>query len=410
MAGIGAISVTEVARTPHTWSTSVTDRWLWGARDRVSPSAEWARPRRGPHPPRAPPPDALAETMLLPVDPPDWMADTRALGEALRAGGYRARAVAQAIGIIAWNGRQMDGRWWERANCAEGTFGDRVELLLRGGRLPEERARAALPEVAWAAGLLDSRADGVALDGTIVPLESDLVWTDTPARAFRGNDGLFLPDSTTLAVRRCLPSEPVARHLDLGSGGGAVAARAARSAAETVALDINPRAGLGCHRTAALSGLANVRPFTGGCAEAPALGRFDRVSFVLPLLVPWSGLAAAPVHTVAADGGLLREVLESLPALLAPGGLAVLYTQAWAGSRHPDGGVRATLDGAFGARAWRGAYWWDYEGQSPVGPLRAGILAVRADRSRGWAEAPLDAVDVGVDDWWPDLARVLGEG
>jgi SAM-dependent methyltransferase len=348
--------------------------------------------------------------MLLPVDPPDWMADTRALGAALRAGTYRPRAVAQAIGIIAWNGKQMDGRWWERANCAEGVLGDQVELLLRGGRISSERARAALPEAAWSARLLDEGPEGVTLDGTIVPLEFDLVWTDTPTRAFTGNDGLFLPDSTTLAVRRCLPSDPVARHLDLGSGGGGVAARAARSALETIALDINPRAGLGCHRTAALSGLPNIRPYTGAGAEACTLGTFDRVSFVLPLLVPWSGLAAAPVHTVAEDRNLLREVLELLPTLLAPGGLAVLYTQAWAGDRFPGGGVRDTLAAAFGSRPWRGAYWWDYEGPSPIGPLRAGILAVRADRTRGYVEAPLDAVDVGVDDWWPGLARLLGEG
>ncbi|MDP2313122.1 MAG: hypothetical protein Q8P41_09480 [Pseudomonadota bacterium] len=347
--------------------------------------------------------------MLLAVEPPDWMADTRALGAALRAGGYRARPVAQAIGIIAWNGRQMDSRWWERTNCAEGIFGDQVELLLRGGRLSPERARAALPEVAWRSSVLDVAPEGVSLDGTIVPLEADLVWTDTPRRAFQGNDGLFLPDSTTLAVRRCLPSEPVGRHLDLGSGGGAVAARAARSAGETVALDINPRAALGCHRTAALSGLTNVRAYTGAGAEACALGTFDRVSFVLPLLVPWSGLGAAPVHTVAADGGLLREILEILPTLLARGGLAILYTQAWAGGHHPGGGLRTTLDRAFGARSWRGAYWWDYEGPSPVGTLRAGILAVRADGPRAWVEAPLDAPDVGVDDWWPGLARLLGE-
>ncbi len=343
--------------------------------------------------------------MLHPVPEPAWYAATVALGAAIREGVYRPRAVAQAIGIIAWNGAQMDSRWWERANCAEGVLGDQVELLLRGGALSVERIRAALPAAAWEADCLEATEGGLRLTGTIVPLESDLVWTDTVARAFTGNDGLFLPDSTTLAVRRCLPGTPVARHLDVGSGGGAVAARAARSARETVAVDLNPRAGEGCHRTAALSGLHGVRPYTGLCRDAHTLGRFDRVSFVLPLLVPWSGLGPAPVHTLANDGGLLTEVLAQLPALLVPGGLAVLYTQEFAGSQ----GLRAALNDAFGARSWRGAFAWDYAGVTAAGPLRAGILAVRADAARGWEEVPLDAPDVGVDDWWGWVAAVLGE-
>jgi SAM-dependent methyltransferase len=343
--------------------------------------------------------------MLHAVEPPRWMAATAEFGAALRAGGYRPRQVAQAIGIIAWNGPQMDGRWWERANCAEGAFGDQVELLLRAGLLSVGRARAALPPTAWAAECLVEDDDGVRLAGTIVPMEGDLLWTDTAARAFKGDDGLFLPDSTTLAVRRCLPSVPVGRHLDLGSGGGAVAARAARSAGETIALDINPRAGAGCHRTAALSGLTTIRPFTGSGGEAGALGTFDRVSFVLPLLVPWTGFGAAPVHTLASDGGLLAQVVRLLPALLCHGGLAVFYTQGWVGPER----VRDVLGQAFGARPWRGAFCWDYEGPTLAGPLRSGILAVRADVARGWEEAPLDPADVGVDDWWPWLARVLGE-
>jgi SAM-dependent methyltransferase len=343
--------------------------------------------------------------MLQLVERPPWMDATAAVGDALRAGGYHARAVARAIGIIAWNGAQMDGRWWERSNCAEGVFGDRVELLLRGGTLSGERAARALPSAAWEAELLEADGAGVRLGGTIVPLEGDLVWTDAPRRAFTGDDGLFLPDSTTLAVRRCLPAIPVARHLDLGSGGGAVAARAARSAGETVCVDINPRGGSGCWRTAALSRLPGVRPYTGEGRDACTLGTFDRVSFVLPLLVPWTGFGAAPVHTLAADRGLLAEIIGLLPRLLAPGGLVVFYTQAWAGGH----ALRQVLDDAFGARSWRGAFWWDYEGVTAAGPLRAGILAIRADAARGWVEAELDAPDVGVDDWWPRLAGVLGE-
>lgn len=341
--------------------------------------------------------------MLVPVPAPPWMAATAALGAALRGGLYPPRAAAQAIGIIAWNGHQLDEQWWARPNHAEGAFGDRVELLLRAGTLPPDRARAALPSAAWDAGMIEEHPAGARLTGTIMPMEGDLLWSDTPRRAFSGDDGLFLPDSTTFALRCCLPTEPAARHLDLGSGGGAVAARAARFATETVAVDINPRAGPGCHRTAALSGVT-IQPWTGGCEEAASLGAFDRVTFVLPLLVPWEGFGPAPVHTLAAETTLLRTVLELLPALLAPGGLAILYTQDHAGAAS----VRDTLAMAFGSRQWRGAFWWDYQGVTAAGPLRAGILAVLADRGRGWSDTPRPAYRVGDDGWWPGLEEALG--
>ncbi|MCK6520740.1 class I SAM-dependent methyltransferase [Myxococcota bacterium] len=336
--------------------------------------------------------------------PPTWMTDTRRVGEALRGSAFRPRAVANALGVLAWSGPALDGLWWQRKNLADGLLGAQIELLVRGGRVPTASAHEAFDARAWRAGILEDNAEGTVSTGLVLPLECDLVWTDRPERAFQGQTGVFMPDSTSLALRRALPSEPVARHLDLGSGGGAVAVRAARWAEETLALDVNPRGADAVYRTAALSGV-RMSPVTGDARELSALGRFDRVSFVFPLLVPWDGLTTAPLHTIAESASLLVDVLNAVVEQLAPGGLCLFYVQDFAGARSlPD-----AIDAAFRGRSWRGAFWWDYIGETQAGPLRSGLLAIRADAGAGWRDEQNEAPDMGCDDWWPYLAPLLGE-
>lgn len=325
------------------------------------------------------------------------------LGVALRRVGYLPRPVAQSLGILAWNGPQMDGEWWERPVSGTRPLDLLVRFFIRGEPLDEEAFLALLPEIEGT-GLTERQTGGQLLSsGTLLPLEEDLIWGDRGDRAFSIADALFLPDSTTLAMRRFLPRSPVQRHLDLGSGSGGVAARAARSAEEVIALDLNPRALLGCDRTAALSGLNNLSSHTAPLAEAAGFGRFDRISFVLPLLMPWVGQQVADIHTHAATPALLAELLDLLPELMAPGALALFYAQDWVGTE----GVEARLRRAFGARAVSGAFCWDYEGMSVHGPLRSGIFAVRADRGPHWAEAPNQLPALGNEDWWPTMATLL---
>ncbi len=379
-------------------------------------------------------PHQQLEPVSAPADLPLWAR----LGDALRERGYSARTVAQALGIIAWNGPDMDSPYWLRRCLADGEAGDRVQALVRGEPVSQLSAERALPPEARQVGLLACRAGWCQATATLLPLGRDLVWTDRADRAFASDDGLFLPDSTTLAVRRCLPPGRVGRHLDIGSGAGAVTVAAARRANTTLAVDINPRAGLAALRSAALSGVDGVSAFTCGLEALAGIAPVDRLSFVLPLLMGWQGLDSgpmqdAPVHTVARTRELLTQTLRALPTLLAPGGVAILYCQAWVGEDPlRPGQARAlpdAIDQAFDGRAWRGAFWWDFQapvrdglqGQRAVlgtpvpvtRPLRSGILALRADaapdeRSHRWVEAACDAPAVGTDDWWPLLAPLLG--
>lgn len=349
--------------------------------------------------------DPAAPLTAVPV--PDGLAGCAVVANRLRELGFLPRPVAQALGIIAWNGRDMDGPWWRRRNLAEGPLRDLVALFISGEALRTERAHRLLPPEAWSVGLVEDDGLGESLaTGTLAPLGGDLVWTDRGDRAFTDDLGLFVSDSTTLAIRRCMPSGPCRYHLDLGSGGGGVTVCAAATALRTVALDLNPRGGAFVHRSAALSGRAGVEAWTGDMLLAPALGRPDRLSFVLPLLVPWNGMPGGPVHTIAQSQDLLLSLLQMLPRLLDDRGVAVLYCQDWVGG----GGLGDAVEQAFGDRQVRGLYWHDHRGQSPVGPLRAGMLILVADQGRGWREAACQAPDLGNDDWWTLAVEQLPPG
>ncbi len=326
----------------------------------------------------------------------------RAVGEALRAAGYADRSVARALGVLAWTGPDLDGPWWRRRNLARGRLGGLVELLIRGRRLPLALAAELLPAAAWELELIEDDGRDAWATATVLPMGGDLICTDRPERS-EGGDGLFLPDSSTLALRRCLPPRRVRRHLDIGSGAGAVAVAAARRADETLAVDLNPRAAAACLRSAALSGVEGLSAETASLRELSGVGRFERLSFVLPLLVAMPRHAGAPVHTVARSSGLLLETLGRLPGLLGPGGLALLYAQEHTGAR----GLAEVLGQAFGERSWRALYWWDYPGDAAAGEPRAGVLALRADAPGGLRVARKPEPPLGATTCWPQLAEYL---
>lgn len=326
---------------------------------------------------------------------------TRATGEALRAAGYTEAAVAHSLGLPGFTGSVLDGAWWTQASQATGTLQVLVDLFIHGARLPRRVVAAALPEAAWQARLVRDQGGDVVSTGLCLPLGDDLIWTDRADEPSKLG-GLFLPDSSTWALRGCLPKRAVARHLDLGCGAGAVTVAAARTAQQTWAGDIEGRASLATKRSALLSGVEGVNTWTGPAEDGPVHGQFDRVSFVLPLLRPLPHHDGAPRHTVADDSGLLGRVIEAMPHMLAPGGIALLYTQAWPGG---DRSLPEALHDAFAHRPWRGAFWWDHPGDPDHGAPRAGVLAVRAESDHGWVARQRHAAPS-----WDGLAALLDEG
>ncbi len=339
----------------------------------------------------------------LPPLPPETLAAAAALGDALRDAGYTQGRVGRALGILSWTGPELDGLWWENEVLAEGPFGALVRLLICGDRLTPSEA-AALPQAAWEAELLVQVRQRVMARAMVVPMDGDLIWTDRASRSEQP-DGLFLPDTTTQALRRCLPPRRVARHLDAGAGAGAVTVAAARLAEETLAVDLNPRSAPACALTAALSGVPGIRGRTARAQDLGGEAPFDRLTFVLPLLVPVARHEGAQIHTVAESPTLLVETLELLPGLLKEGGLALLYTQDHAGELP----LPEAIDRAFGGRDWRGVFWEDHPGDESQGEPRAGVLAIRADGEWGWEDVEREALEDDAASWWPALERLLGE-
>ncbi|MGC5615449.1 DUF7059 domain-containing protein [Georgenia sp. Z1491] len=124
----------------------------------------------------------------------------------------------------------------------------------------------------------------------------------------------------TLTVR----PRPGDRLLDVGTGGGYLALRAAAAGARVVATDVNPRAlaltGLGADLSA-----VSIDLWRGSLFE-PVRGQFDRIVSNPPFVV--SGRTGAE-RTTYRDGGaagdaLVAELLRGVGEHLAPGGTAQL--------------------------------------------------------------------------------------
>lgn len=139
--------------------------------------------------------------------------------------------------------------------------------------------------------------------------------------------------SVTLA--EALPRGAVGRALDLGTGCGIQAVTLAAHAREVVATDSSPRALRLAALTLALNGVsADLRE---GDLLDPVVGeRFDLVASNPPFVVGPAGRQSFTYRDSGREGdGVTAELLRGLPALLSPGGTAVVLGN-WAHRRGED--------------------------------------------------------------------------
>jgi release factor glutamine methyltransferase len=198
--------------------------------------------------------------------------------------------------------------------------------------------------------------------------------------------GVFRPISDTWLLADALDREPLppgARVLDLCSGSGALAVRAALGgeARAVSAVDVSRRAVLTIRLNAALNGV-RVRAVRGDLLDAVAGERFDAIVSNPPYVpaatddLPARGLARA--WDAGRDGrALLDRICAAAPRHLAPGGVILLVHSSLLGYDATAGALAAAGLEVDVADRERG----------PLGPL------MRARRAAG-VIPPVDREDI----------------
>ncbi|MFC7456602.1 methyltransferase [Brachybacterium sp. GCM10030267] len=174
-----------------------------------------------------------------------------------------------------------------------------------------------------------------------------------------GPDHVLGIGGASLTLARITPRTRVATVLDLGCGGGIQALHAARHADHVVATDLSRRALAFAAFNAALNDVEI--ELRHGSLLAPVAGEsFDLIVSNPPFVITPREAGQEEARWTYRDGGragdsLLAELLEAVPAHLAPGGSAVMLGN-WEISRDQpwDAHPRAWLDPARadGVDAW----------------------------------------------------------
>lgn len=271
-----------------------------------------------------------------------------ALAPALRAALTRVRYDADTVlDVLGEDAHTALGRSEpvpvRRAAREAGELGTLVRLLLLGDTLPESEVAAAFVPVdleqAMAAGLLERDGDLVraALDLRPLDLGSGPRWVlsdldDSMRRRTLSEDHVLGVGQASLSLLRATPTDPVGSVLDLGTGCGVQAIHAAGYAGSVTGTDVSRRALWLAEASAALNGL-DIDFAEGAWFEPVAGRRFDQVVANPPFVV-----GPARIEHTYRDSGLALDgaselVVSRAPALLNPGGTAVMLA-SWV---HTDG-------------------------------------------------------------------------
>ncbi|MDV3123571.1 class I SAM-dependent methyltransferase [Mycobacterium sp. 21AC1] len=222
----------------------------------------------------------------------------------------------------------------------------------------------------------DPRENVVVVDGVYAPQEDSQLLAD-------------VMEKTGLAVGR--------RVVDLCTGSGVVAVKAAElGAASVTAFDICPRA-VRCARTNALAGSAAVDVHLGSWARAGEFGPFDLV-VCNPPYVPRdpegeplpAAVGPARAWDAGYDGRLVLDPLcAAVPGLLADGGSLLLVQSEFADPRMTLAALSsAGLDASIVAWQWipfgpvlsSRAEWLEETGRLEPGRREEELLVIRADK------------------------------
>ena len=297
-------------------------------------------------------------------DPPQLLTDAPQVADALQRAGWSSGALDELLGVTAQTHLDRD----ELTPLLRRTAGGSpLEVLARlfvlGVPVAAAAARAAGLPASWLA------ADGTALVRLQAVLHggADVTVPHDPGRAATGvhPEQVLGVGAAALTLAAATPRRPVARVLDLACGGGIQALLAARHAGQLVATDRSPRAVAMTRLAAALADLpydgpdgeqAGTSPVPWDVREGDLLEPVTGQSFDLVVSNPPFVIGPDRRYSYR-DAGyagdeFCRRLVTGLPAVLAPGGTAVLLAN-WLHLAGQDGDerVRSWFDGS-GCDGW----------------------------------------------------------
>ena len=279
---------------------------------------------------------------MLP-DPSLLLADASQVAELLGEAGWSAAALEELLGP----GYREHLDRGERAPLVRRSAGSAALARLARALVVGEPVDGLLP-ASWVGpdGRALLRLQAVPHGGVEVVVPHD----PGHARATVAVEQVLGAGAASLTLAAATPRGDVGRVLDLGCGSGVQALLAAGHGGDVVATDRNPRAVAMTRLAAALNGTA-IDCRAGDLLEPVAQEQFDLVVSNPPFVI---GPAARYTYRDAGLGGdeVSRRLVQELPALLAPGGHAVLLVN-WLHLRGEDGDerIRSWCEGT-GVDAW----------------------------------------------------------
>jgi methylase of polypeptide subunit release factors len=248
------------------------------------------------------------------------------VGDALRSVGYSEAGIVDLLGDDAYSGGAEDVPVNERM-LPDTKLATVVRACFLLRPVPMDDAVAALGRDAVqaleAAGLADV-GDEVVPRARILPVDDLYVAADGFSRDLDDPPDYVAAYTPTARLLDTLtPRRRVARALDVGTGSGIHALRAAAHADHVLATDVNPRALEFTRLNAALNGLTNIETRIGSLFEPVAGEKFDLITCNAPYVV-----SPERRWTYRDAGGTADEISERVvaesAAHLAEGGFATM--------------------------------------------------------------------------------------
>jgi SAM-dependent methyltransferase len=204
------------------------------------------------------------------------------------------------------------------------------EALLR------EAVGDALSEALLESGFVFRKSGGDLLSSNfqLLPFDGLYILGD---QLTRGAAAVMPPGPTTVELLGVVSEHVQGRVLDLGCGPGSLALATAHRGAEwAVGSDINPRAIQMAEFNARLNQVPNVTFVVGDLAEPVRGQHFDLVIAQPPFMVqPPDTTAIVFLHGGPTGESITLRMVAALPELLAPGGRALILTEAPARPSEP---------------------------------------------------------------------------